>query len=313
MNRSSEITRRRWLTGCAAGAGAWTMSCCLPAKQATGTFQLKFILASAMYGYTAVEEILPEVKKTGADAIDIWPKVHGDQREQVDRMGIERFQQLLKSNGIRLGASTCYRLGPFNLKNEMQFAARIGGRGVVLVTGAHGPKDLKGSALKNAVRRFVEQMKPHAELAERTGCVIAIENHANSLIDSPDSIRWFGQFATSNNLGIALAPHHLPQDARLIASIADDLGSNVKFFYAQQHGMGSSKKLPKQQEILQMPGRGPLDFTPILAALKKADYHGYTEIFMHPVPRGVPILDSTEAITREINRARAYLLKCIGS
>lgn len=313
MRDSKEMTRRRWLTGCAAGTGAWTLSRCSSAVETKETFRLRFILASAMFGYTALEEILPEVKKTGAGAIDIWPKVHGNQREQVDRMGVERFEQLLKSNGVRLGASTCYQLGPFKLGAEMKFAERVGGRGVVLVSGARGPKDLKGSELKTAVRHFAEQMKPHAALAEQTGCVIAIENHANSLIDSPDSIRWFGQFTESDHLGVALAPHHLPQDAGLIASIADDLGSNVKFFYAQQHGMGSTKKRPKQQELLQMPGRGPLDFTPILAALKKGNYRGYTEIFMHPVPRGVPILGSTGAITREINRARDYLVRCIGS
>ena len=125
------------------------------------------------------------------------------------------------------------------------------------------------------------------------------------------AVRWFGEMAESDHLGIALAPHHLPQDAKRIGDIAADLGPRVKFFYAQQHGKGSSKKLPKAQEMLQMPGRGPLDFTPILAALKKINYRGLTEIFMHPVPRGIPILDSTQAITAEINRSRRYLEACL--
>ena len=56
-----------------------------------------------------------------------------------------------------------------------------------------------------------------------------------------------------------------------------------------------------------MPGRGTLDFAPILAALKKIDYSGWTEIFMHPVPRGIPIMDSLEGVTDEIDRARHYL------
>ena len=30
---------------------------------------------------------------------------------------------------------------------------------------------------------------------------------------------------------------------------------------------------------------------------------------MHPVPRGVPILETTAKVTAEINRARAYLDK----
>ncbi|MEZ6045287.1 MAG: TIM barrel protein [Planctomycetaceae bacterium] len=163
------------------------------------------------------------------------------------------------------------------------------------------------------MKQFVEKMKPHVETAEKFGCTIAIENHANSLIQSPDSIRWFGELSSSDRLGVALAPHHLPPDGELIGQIADELGKKVAFFYAQQHGMGSTDKLPKEQEMLQMPGRGDLDFTPILAALKKHNYQGFTEVFMHPVPRGVPILETTSAITDAINESRTYLDKCLAS
>jgi len=57
----------------------------------------------------------------------------------------------------------------------------------------------------------------------------------------------------------------------------------------------------------QMPGRGPLDFRPLLAALRKIGYQGWTEIFMHPVPRGIPILDTLAEVTEEVNRARECL------
>ena len=32
-------------------------------------------------------EVLPEVSKIGASGIDLWPKVHGNQREQANEMG----------------------------------------------------------------------------------------------------------------------------------------------------------------------------------------------------------------------------------
>lgn len=67
------------------------------------------------------------------------------------------------------------------------------------------------------------------------------------------------------------------------------------------------KKLPKAQELLQMPGRGELDFAPLLQALSDIRYDGWTEIFMHPVPRGIPILPTTSAVTQEINKSRQYL------
>jgi hypothetical protein len=40
-------------------------------------------------------------------------------------------------------------------------------------------------------------------------------------------------------------------------------------------------------------------------------YSGWTEIFMHPVPRGIPILETASAVTAEINRSRDYLNKLL--
>jgi sugar phosphate isomerase/epimerase len=108
-------------------------------------------------------------------------------------------------------------------------------------------------------------------------------------------------------LGVAFAPYHLPQDPKMLGDLIRDLGDAIAVFYAWQHGMGCHEKLPKEQELLQMPGRGDLDFAPLLAALRDIHYGGWTEIFMHPVPRGIPILETAKDVTAEINRARDYL------
>jgi sugar phosphate isomerase/epimerase len=278
------------------------------ARRARTDFALRYILASSLYGYTAVAEVLAEVKKTGAAEIDIWPMVHGNQREQLDAMGEERFAELLEQQGVQLGCITQFKLGPFGLQDEMRLAQRLGCP--LIVTGAKGPKGLTGNDLKQAVGRFVEQMKPHLELAQETGVTIAIENHGSSLIESADAMKWLVEAGPSEHLAVALAPYHLPQDAARVAALIRALGNRITLFYAWQHGMGCADKLPKEQELLQMPGRGPLDFVPILAALRDIRYAGVTEIFMHPVPRGVAILGSTAAVTAEINRARHYLDRC---
>ena len=271
-----------------------------------GKFRLRFILSSCMYGYTDLADIVPEVKKIGASAIDIWPKVHGNQREQLDEMGEEKFAALLKEHDVTLGCITQYKLGPFGLQDEMRLAKRLDCQ--TIVTGASGPQGLKGKELKAAVGQFAEKMKPHLATAEETGVTIAIENHGNSLIQTPDAMKWLIELRPSKHLEIALAPYHLDQDTEKLAGLIGDLGDNIAMFYAWQHGMGCMEKLPKEQELLQMPGRGELDFAPLTNALKKVDYRGWTSIFMHPVPRGVPILDETRAVTAEINRAREYLL-----
>ncbi|MCA9067741.1 MAG: sugar phosphate isomerase/epimerase [Planctomycetaceae bacterium] len=296
------LNRRQFLAACAASTIFQRVAWATESK-----FQFKYLLGSCMYGYTKLPEIVPEVAKVGAAALDIWPKVHGDQREQLDAMGEAAFLKLLNKNDVKLGCITQYKLGPFGLKEEMHLAKRLGCH--TIVTGGKGPKGLKGSELKSAVGKFIEQMKPHLAVAEETGVTIAIENHGNNLIESPDSLKWLVELSPSKHLGVALAPYHLEQDPPLIAGLIQSLGNRIAVFYAWQHGMGCSKKLPKEQELLQMPGRGELDFAPLIHALKSINYTGWTEIFMHPVPRGIPILETTAAVTAEINRARDYLEK----
>ena len=268
-------------------------------------FRLRYILPSCMYGTTEVAEILREVRKIGAEQIDIWPRVHGDQREQVEAMGHERFAALLGENKVKLGILTRYDLGPFKLSGEFRVAKKLGAK--LIICGSGGPRGLEGKKLRSEVKSLAEKLKPVIASAEENGITLGIENHGGSLIQSPDSQRWFVDEVASKHVGIALAPYHLPQRPEMLAKLIEDLGPRLAHFYAWQHGMGCHKKLPKEQELLQMPGRGSLNFTPIVAALKKIDYRGWTEIFMHPVPRGIPILETTSKVTVEINRARRYL------
>ncbi len=269
-------------------------------------FRLRYLLSSAMYGLGKLEDIVPEVKKTGATHIDLWPKKHGDQREQMDAMGHDAFAALLEKNGVKLGCLTRYDLGPFKLAGEMKVAQRFGCR--TIMTGAHGPKDLKGEDLKKAVAQFAEEMKPHCAEAEKAGVTIAIENHGGGLTESMDSIRWLVDLAPSPALGIAFAPYHLPQDAPALAALLRDCGKHLAVFIAWQHGKGCTTVMPKEDELLQLPGRGSLNFAPLLAALREIDFQGFTNVFMHPTPRGIPIVEGgTAAVTAEINRARAYL------
>lgn len=306
--RSVLQKRRHFLTASAATA-ATILTASIGRANRSEKLKPRYILGSCMYGYNALAEIVPQVHHIGATALDIWPKVHGNQREQLDEMGEEKFIELLKQHDVTLGCITQYKLGPFNLQDELHLAKRLGC--TTMVTGGRGPKGLKGAELKSAVAGFLEKMKPHLAVAEETGVTIAIENHGENIIESPDSMKWLAELRPSKHLAIALAPYHLPQDEKLLSDLIRSLEGSIAMFYAWQHGMGCHKKLPKEQELLQMPGRGKLDFTPLMAALSDIRYDGWTEIFMHPVPRGISILDTSEEVTAEINRARQYVEKCI--
>jgi len=301
------LTRRQLLGTVAAGTFA-TMAKPISATLSNKTFALRYVLASPMYGMERLEVILPQVHRTGAEHIDIWPRPHGNQREQIDTMGVEAFAELLVEHKVKLGVLTRYDLFPFDLREEMTVCSQLGG--FVMVGHGRGSNNLTGQDLRQSVKELAIAMKPLGEEAVERGITLAIENHSNTRLYCADAIRWFVEMAPAG-VGLAYAPHHLPQDETMQAKLIEACGDKLAFFYAQQHGVGSTKKQPRDQELLQMPGRGPLDFLPLIRALKRINYDGFTEIFMHPFPRGIAIHDTHEQVTAEINRARAYLDKCV--
>ena len=162
------IPRRKFLQSLAAAAAAPAFAGPRPAPP----FRLRYVLSSALYGEMPLETILPEVAKAGCEAIDIWCKVHGNQREQITEMGDEAFAALMKKHGVKLGLSTRYPLGPFKLQEEMAWVKKFGGK--MVLCGSTGPKDPEGAAAKDAVKKFLEEMKPHVAKAEELGIKIAI-------------------------------------------------------------------------------------------------------------------------------------------
>ncbi|MCP4189145.1 MAG: sugar phosphate isomerase/epimerase [Planctomycetaceae bacterium] len=313
MNPTTTQQTRRQFGQQAIGTTATCLTALSHASQAAETiaptkpFSLKYILGSPMYGTTPLPVVSQQAKVIGANYIDLWPRPHADHREQMRTMGRLKFQQMLQKNNLKLGMLTRYDLGPYRLASEIELLRDFGGKLIVC-----GAQQQTGDSLKKRVAKFVESMKPHVAIAEAHDVVIGIENHGGNLLSSPDSIRYFADCVKSPHLGLAMAPYHLPQDPTLIGSLIRHLGKeHLAFFQAWQHGKGCMKKLPKADELLQMPGRGKLDFQPIVAALRDIQYDGWTEIFMHPVPRGIPILPTTAEVSAEINQARNYLSRCV--
>ena len=272
--------------------------------------RLRYILASAMYGTMPLDLILPEVAKAGCESIDIWCRVHGNQREQITEMGDDAFKALLAKHGVKIGVSTRYPLGPTGLGDEMKWMRQFGGG--TIVTSSGGPKGLSGAEIKKAVQELLERMKPHTVAAEESGVVIAVENHSNSVLHHPDSLRYFAEFNRSPHLGVALAPHHLHLWIEQLPALIRELGAKqIPFMYFQEHSAGLSHEVSKEIEMQQLPNfGGGLDYRPILEALADIRYAGYVEIFMHPTPRGFPILPTAPEITAAINRSRVYIERC---
>lgn len=302
------LSRRDFLRS--AGLAAAVAAAPALRAQSAEPFRLRYVLSSAMYGYAPLAEVLPEVAKTGSESIDIWCKVHGDQREQATALGEEAFAALLKKHGARVGSSTRYPLGPFKLQDEMAWVKKHGGN--LVICGCVGPKNPQGAAAKAAIAKFLEDMKPHVAKAAELGVTIAVENHVNQALHHPDSLKAFADLNTSPNLGLAFAPHHLHEWQEQIPALLRYAGAkNLPFIYFQEHSEGIFKKASKEEELKQLPGRGALDYKLVIKALREVRFNGVAEIFMHPTPRGIPVMPTTAEVTVLINESRTYVEKCV--
>src|SRR5208283_269071 len=151
----------------------------------------------------------------------------------------------------------------------------------------------KTQDLTAEMKAFFEQLKPELELAEKFNSRIAIENHAGSLLNSTDSFKAFVELNRNPRLGIALAPYHLQAAGISVEEVIGIAGKQLLFFYAWQHGEG----------LTQLPGIGPADFTPWIAALARAGYAEYVNPFMHGHP-------GPEEMTMGLATSREYLGQC---
>ncbi len=300
----SIISRRALLA--TLGTVALTSSNLVAVDEEPSEFKLNYMLASCMYGTLDVRKCIAQASKIGATCIDLWPPSHGNQRSQIDAIGHNHYLQACIDADIKSQMTTRYDLGPFGLADEIAVVNQLGGKMIVCGSTAN-----REGSLKKQVTDFIEKMRPHVAIAEQAGVVIAIENHSNALINSMDSLKYFADLNQSVNLGIALAPYHLPQDSEAIANLIKHCNESIVHFYAWEHGLGCHRKMPKAYELMQLPGFGTLDFAPILAALRDIEYCGLTEIFMHPTPRGIPIMPSIDQSNDVINKSREYLARCI--
>lgn len=284
----------------------------VPAAESATPFKPRYVLSSAMYGDMTVDTVLGEVKRAGCESVDIWRKVHATHREQIEEMGDEAFRAVLKKHDVSLGVSTCYPLGAFGQDEEMRWVKKNGGLMTVSGTGSMGEKNPQGAEAKKQVGAFFEKLKPHYELAEELGITMALENHGNSMLSHPDSIRYFIEFNPSKQVGIAFAPHHLHDHVAEIPKLIREIGNEqMPFIYFQEYHPSSKATMPKEEELKQLPGFGSLDYVPIVSALREIKFSGLAEIFMHPTPRGLPVLPTAAEITAVINKSRAYLDECL--
>lgn len=305
------VTRRDFLR--LAGGASIAVLGARAAQAPREAFRLRYVLSTNQYGTLPIQDIVPEVKQAGYEGLDVWAGRWGNQREQIDTMGHEKFAAILRQHGVKVSCYTCMDPGFIKCEPHLRAMVKFGGNQIVAgFPNVPDGKNLRGTALRAGIRGSLEKLKPIIGVAGELGVELAIENHLNGLLETPDGVRILADEIKEKHVGISFAPFHLPQDAELLGKLVDDVAARILYYYAWQFGDGSGDLAPSKQKR-QLPGVGPLDFKPMLAALKRHRFAGYTSIFMHPTPRGSALASSVKDVTAELNKARAFLDKELAS
>jgi sugar phosphate isomerase/epimerase len=252
---------------------------------------LRLSTSTVQFSSLSVEKACERIAALGFAAVDFWHAGFGcphlDEIEK--RLGPEGLKDLLAKTNLNLYAFTCYNVGAN--AGYPRFAEILGkaGGGVAVREARYG----KIKSLTAEMKALLEQLKPQLELAEKYNSRIAIENHADSLLNSRDSFKAFVELNRNPRLGIALAPYHLQAAGISVEEVIGIAGKQLLFFYAWQHAEG----------LKQLPGIGQADFAPWLAALARAGYAEYVNPFMHGHP-------GPDEIAKGLATARDYLVRC---
>jgi sugar phosphate isomerase/epimerase len=285
-----QYDRRRFLAGVAgatavaASRGVWTAT----AHAAEPRWTMRLSCSSINFTKLPIEEACQRIAKLGFEAIDIWSAHAGCPHldDVLTRLGPEKLKEVLAANKLKLYAFSVYAGG---YRKYAELLGKAGGG--VAVRGSAGPCDPKD--LTTRMKAFFEGLKPEIELAEKHNSHLAIENHGGSLLNTLDSCKAFVELNRSPRVGIALAPYHVQAGKGSVEEAIAICGKQLLFFYAWQNAGGTG----------QLPGIGPTDCTPWIAALAKAAYAQYVNPFMHHEP-------APDAMEAALAKSRDYLKQC---
>ena len=295
ISRPAAVDRRSFLAGAAAmvaaGAGGKLLAAETADSEDPGRWPMKLSCSSIAFASLPIEEACRRIAALGFEAIDVWSAYAGCPHldDALNRLGPEGLTKLLASHRLTLYAFSVYVGG---YRRYAELLGQAGGG--VAVRGSAGP--CPPSELTSRMKAFLESLKPELELAEKYNSSIAIENHGRALLDSLDSFKAFVDLNTHPRLGIALAPYHVQGLGESVEDAIRASGKQLLFFYAWQKAGG----------VAQLPGHGPTDCTPWLAALAKIGYGWYVNPFMHHEP---PPEEMSRAMAQACQALRACYRK----
>lgn len=242
------------------------------AEVGEGAWKPKQVLSSVMFSGLSLEAFCIKAKQLGFEAIDLWgPFGDCHHMKEAVGMGADAFRKLLRDQGLRIGVWTTYRTNGHD-EGFPGFSDFIGSCGGGIVVRESSYDGVGTEKPEESFRRFFNGLEDEIELARKHKVRLAIENHSDAILDTPESFEVFMKLNPAPDvIGVGIAPHHLQKRKADVAAVIRMCGDQLLFFYAWQLAGGKG----------QLPGHGPADFTPWLQALAGVGYRHWMTPFMH--------------------------------
>ena len=293
-----QLDRRQFLRAAAVPLAALALpglSDLARAAPSSPAWRMRLAFSSVMLADLPIEDVCERAAKLGFEAIDIWCPFDRCKHlaDVAARLGPDGLKQLLAKHKLTLASFTTYTTEKeaVGFPAYADFIGRFGG-GLVVRESQY--VRVKPQELTTAMRAFFEKLKPQIEQAAQAKVRLAIENHGDALLSTPDSFKAFVDLNPApQHVGLGVAPYHLQNIKASVGDVIRTAGSQLLFFYAWQSADGMN----------QLPGNGQADFLPWLKALASINYQGFLSPFMHGHP-------TPDELSAGIVKACAYLRDC---
>lgn len=143
-----------------------------------------------------------------------------------------------------------------------------------ITTEPGGPVE-PGSSWTDALKIFVNELKPVAELAEREGVLLLVEPEPGLLIETSDQFEEFMRHVDSPAIGLNFDVGHMYCVGEDPAASLRRLARHVRHVHLED--IAASRV---HQHLV--PGTGAIDFDDVLSALRSIRYLGWVTVELYP-------------------------------
>jgi len=265
---------------------------------------MKFAICNEIFQGQRLEDIFPQIKRFGYDALEIAPFTIADSVTEISQETRQRIRNLASENGVEISGihwvlvkpEWCYinHIDKEIRKKTAQyfvelvkFCSDIGGKYIIVGS----PKQrmvMPGVDMGQAKVWAIETLFPAIRLAEILGITICLEplgkNETNFINTAQEAIQLVKQAGSKAFKIILDVKAMFAEGVEDVTPIIRESQGYFAYFHANDRN-------------LKGPGMGNVDFKPIISTLKKVGYNGYVSVEVFNFEDGAEVIAKKSIMT----------------